>query len=68
MPYFTYEKDFARRWQPVVYYEKPVKSSQGHEPERSALHEISGKQLLGNDGVSPNFGRLVKKYPMPLEG
>lgn len=61
--YFCYERDFAGRFNPVVYYEKPTKSNQGHDFERTALHEVSGKALLGADLVSPNFAKLVKKFP-----
>lgn len=61
--FFCYERNFSGEWSPVVYYEEPQKSSQGTEKERSTLHKISGKAFLGNDLVSPNFSKLVKKFP-----
>lgn len=62
MPYFCKEKDFAGRWSPVVYYERPVKSSQGSDPQRTELHEVHGPEFLGADLVSPNFKKLMETF------
>lgn len=63
--WFCYERNFAGVFGPCVYHnEKPLaKSANGAGPERTQLHEI-GNELLGEDGVSPNFGELQRKYPL----
>ncbi len=64
MPYFTYEKQFDNSFKPVVYFEKPIASSQSANRERIGMHEVNGKEFLGNDLVSPNFGLLTEKFPL----
>lgn len=64
MAWFAHEKDFANRWNPVVFHQKPNKSVNHSEPERTTLHEIPA-DLMGSDGVSPNFGKLVKMFTAP---
>ena len=65
--YFVWERDFANRWQAVVYHNgKPAKSVNHSEPDRSQFHEIP-LELMGGDGQSPVFSELMKKYPAPKE-
>jgi len=65
--YLCYERDFANRWNVAVYHgAKPPKTVNGGEVERTTLHEIPA-DLMGSDGVSPNFGKLVKMFPAPKE-
>lgn len=63
--FFAYEKDFAGRYCPVVYYnEKPSKRMEG-EPVRSAVYDVP-PECIGGDG-EPMFSRLVKRFPPPQE-
>lgn len=66
MPHFGYEKDFANRWQPVVHFEKPSRSVNGSDRERTTLFDVP-VELLGQDGVSPQFGKLQTLFPAPKE-
>lgn len=61
--YFAYEYDFANRPCPVVFFDKPSKSVNGSEPQRSQLHQIDAS-YLGPDGNSPDFGRLKREFPV----
>lgn len=63
MPYFTYERDFANRWLPVIYFDKPGKSVNCSDKERSQMWDVT-PDLLGSDGVSPDFKKLMEKYPI----
>jgi len=63
--YFCYEKDFSGRYSPVVYHNsKPTKTVNGSEPERSTFYEIPA-ELMGSDGQSPEFGKLMIMFPAP---
>lgn len=57
--WFRYERDFARRWCPVVIYAgKPV-SKEGASPAFEVPHDC-----LSPDG-SPLFGKLKARFPAP---
>jgi hypothetical protein len=61
--YFCYERDFANRWQAVVYHNgKPPKSVNHSEPERSQFYEVPDDMMSGD---SPMFGKLMQKFPAP---
>lgn len=66
MAYFVYERSFDRSWSPVVYFEKPSKSVNCSDPERSQFWNVPD-ELLGCDGVSPQFGKLQTLFPAPKE-
>lgn len=63
MMWFLYERDFARRWVPVVYHgDKPNPRKDG-----SATGAIEvPPDCIGPDG-QPMFGRLQAKFPPPKE-
>lgn len=63
-PVFCYERDFANRWLPVIYFDKPGKSVNGSDKERSQMWVVPWSDLLGSDGVSPDFKKLMEKYPI----
>lgn len=64
MNYFCYERNFSNRWQPIVYHgEKPPKSVNNSDPERTPFYEIP-IELLGSDGVSPKFSELQRRFPV----
>lgn len=57
MKYFCYERDFARRWTPVIIHgDKPSKSVNGSTPERTAIIEVSDDATMKE---------LIAKYPAP---
>lgn len=63
--FFAYERDFAVRWCPVVYWdEKPSKRMEG-EKERSPIHAVP-PECIGEDG-EPMFSRLMARFPPPQE-
>ncbi len=62
MAFFCKEQMPTGEWVPVVYYERPAKSSQGTNRERTELYEVNGQEFLGADLVSPNFGLLMERF------
>lgn len=66
--YFCYEKDFASRWCPVIYYDEVMtKSANGKEaiPDRSPIYTLPDEYIEG-DEVNVSFNTLQKLYPPPL--
>ncbi len=68
--FFCYEKNFASRWCPVIFYDEPPSKSvaNGKEsaPERSVVNSLPD-EYIGEDGeVSISFSRLQDLYPPPL--
>lgn len=51
--YFCYEKSATGQWNPVIYKNKPPKSVNGADPERSQFWEIE---------VEESLDELTKKY------
>lgn len=63
-PIFCYEKSNYGEWIPVVYHDgRPPKSANSSDKERLAFHEITPDDL-GSDGISPDFKKLMEKYPI----
>lgn len=56
MNYFRWEKNFAGRWIPVLYTEKPTKSINGNDPEYGTTHE-----------TTLSLREAAAKFPMPKE-
>lgn len=58
--FFTYERDFARRWCPVVYYgDKPANAD-------GAPAWTIPDNMIDEDG-SPRFGALKRAFPAPVD-
>lgn len=56
--FFTYERDFARRWTPVVYHDDKPKSA-------TPVHSVPS-DCLDMDG-SPRFAELQRRFPEPVD-
>lgn len=61
MAYFTYERDFAGRWQPVVYHRDKPRNAD------SAPVWPVPTGMMDDDG-SPHFGALRDAFPAPIDG
>lgn len=60
--WFRYERDFARRWVPVVYHDDKPKQT---DVERQTVAiEVSPGCIRGGE---PMFGQLVLMFPAPRE-
>lgn len=64
--FFCHEKTQDNNWLPVVYFDRQPLNNGLQEGVSRQSHEI-GSEFLGVDGQSPEFSKLMKKYPLTIE-
>lgn len=63
--FYGYERNFANRWCPVVYYDfVPPPSCNGHSYEQSDFIAVPNNCI---DNGEPLFGKLKQLHPVPEE-
>lgn len=63
--YFCYEKDFASRWCPVVYYDHPPQKQTIDKTIRSEIHPVP-IEWCGENEVNCSFASLQVTFPAPV--